>query len=674
MKYLRLVLLVGIASQSTIATELERITVTSTRQPQSTFDVERSIYTVAEQRLLNLQAEHVNQVLARVPGAWISRGNGQEHLTAIRSPVLSGAGGCGAFYIAQDGISARAPGFCNANQLFDLNTQQAGAIEVLNGPNSVAYGSNAVHGVINVISPDISSERSSYLALDAGPHDYQRMKFDLSQTRTTHGLAVYGHFTDDGGYKDSSGYEQQKLNLLHQVDAGRWRIKSIAAYSNLDQQTAGFVQGFQAYKQAELRRQNPNPDAFRQAKSARLYSQIRLQADEQTVLTVTPYVRWADMTFLQHYLPWQSVESNRQTSAGVQSQYTKQFDDMHLLSGFDIDLTRGKLVETQQQDFAASIPQGEHYNYVVDAQVYSPFFMLDWSLTPLWSVRVGARFEHTEYDYDNTLSTGSACASGVQNCRFTRPPDQTVTYAQWSYQGALHHQLNDHQNVYLQLSRGYRAPQATELFRLQAGQILANLKAETLDALEVGIKGFTDKLNYQLSVYRMEKDHFIFQDTLRQNISDGQTSHQGVEAQLHFQLDRQWYAALNASYGSHRYDNDVAISQQSIRGNRIDTAPQTLASAQIGWAMDTGLAFEIDWVYQSEYYLDPENTVSYAGHQLLNLRAKYALSPRLQVNLRVINALDNDYAERADYAFGNYRYFVGEPRALYLGIKWQLAE
>ena len=86
--------------------------------------------------------------MQRVPGTWISRGNGQESLTALRSPVLTGAGSCGAFYMAADNISLRAPGFCNVNQLFDANTEQAGRIEVLRGPATALYGSNAMHGVI----------------------------------------------------------------------------------------------------------------------------------------------------------------------------------------------------------------------------------------------------------------------------------------------------------------------------------------------------------------------------------------------------------------------------------------------------------------------------------------------------------------------------------------------
>ena len=38
-------------------------------------------------------ATHVNESLARVPGVWISRGSGQEHLTAIRSAAVGGGSG-----------------------------------------------------------------------------------------------------------------------------------------------------------------------------------------------------------------------------------------------------------------------------------------------------------------------------------------------------------------------------------------------------------------------------------------------------------------------------------------------------------------------------------------------------------------------------------------------------
>ena len=39
------------------------------------------------------------------------------------------------------------------NNLFELNTEQAEAIEVWRGPASAVLGGNALHGAINVITP-----------------------------------------------------------------------------------------------------------------------------------------------------------------------------------------------------------------------------------------------------------------------------------------------------------------------------------------------------------------------------------------------------------------------------------------------------------------------------------------------------------------------------------------
>ena len=61
--------------------------------------------------------------------------------------------------MAQDGISLRAPGFCNVNQLFDANTEQAERIEVLKGPSTALYGSGTAHGGGQRCSPPLPPRR-----------------------------------------------------------------------------------------------------------------------------------------------------------------------------------------------------------------------------------------------------------------------------------------------------------------------------------------------------------------------------------------------------------------------------------------------------------------------------------------------------------------------------------
>jgi outer membrane receptor protein involved in Fe transport len=55
---------------------------------------------------------------------------------------------------------------------------------------------------------------------------------------------------------------------------------------------------------------------------------------------------------------------------------------------------------------------------------------------------------------------------------------------------------------------------------------------------------------------------------------------------------------------------------------------------------------------------------------LLNLRGRWSMAPDWALTLRLNNALARDYADRADFAFGSYRYFPGRGRALFAEIAW----
>jgi outer membrane receptor protein involved in Fe transport len=636
------------------------------------FDQASNFSVVSADTIASLQHEHINQLFNQIPGGWVSRGNGQEHLTALRSPVLTGAGGCGAFFMAQDGIAVRAPGFCNTNQLFDLNTEQAAGLEVIRGPGSVLYGSNAVHGVINLLTADAFSAAPLALTLELGPNDFNRAKFSVAKQTENNAFMLYGNASSDGGYKDESGYDQQKINMIHQFNREQWSVKNVFAASNLNQETAGFIQGFEAYKDESLKRSNPNPEAFRDSQSARAYSIIQYQLDENSEISFKPYLRWADMQFLQHFLPWQPLEENSQRSLGAQTQYSAKRNSLHYIAGFDWDLTQGKLAETQAEDFAPNLPQGQHYDYQVDAKVYSPFSQVFWRPNNELTLNLGVRFEHTNYDYDNKLSDGSACAAEVENCRFTRPSSQHISYSQWSYQAGVQYKLATQQNLYLNIANGYRAPQATELFRLQAGQQSTDLDAEEIDSIELGWRAKYQQLFIDVVIFSMEKNNFIFQDTERQNISNGETSHQGLEISARYDFAEDFYLKANATLADHQYKNSLTLSREDIRNNEIDTAPQHMGSAQFGWKINGQHLLELEWVHVGNYFVNPENTAEYEGHNLINLRSQWQINQQTSLSARLINLTDQDYAERADFGFGNYRYFVGEPRAFYLGLHYRL--
>ena len=51
-----------------------------------------SISSINSSELNKLEAQHPKQIFRRMPGVWVSRGSGQEHLTSMRSPVLTEIG------------------------------------------------------------------------------------------------------------------------------------------------------------------------------------------------------------------------------------------------------------------------------------------------------------------------------------------------------------------------------------------------------------------------------------------------------------------------------------------------------------------------------------------------------------------------------------------------------
>lgn len=651
---------------------IERLVVTANRNKTTILSTASSVDAIDSRALDLVGHQHISQTLSRISGTWISRGNGQEHLTAVRSPVLTGAGGCGAFFMAVDGISLRAPGFCNANQLFDANSEQAKSIEVLRGPASTLYGTNAVHGVINILSPDAFSDENNYIAIRAGRDDHIKTSLGFRSRQEDSAFGVFTNLTQNNGYQADSGYDQQKLTAVYEHKGNVWQNKTLVDMANLNQETAGFIEGFEVYRDAQIRRSNPNPEAYRDAKSLRAYSAFSRDLDAGK-LTLTPFFRWNEMAFLQHFLPWKALEENNSTSVGLQAQYYYVLGDLSLTAGIDTDFTRANLRESQAQEFSPTIPAGEHYDYDVDATQIGSYLQLQWQLEDLL-VTAGGRLEYINYDYDNLLSDGSACAANVAGCRFSRPSDQEVDFTVFSPSVSLLYSIDSEQSVYIKWSQGFRAPQATELFRLQNGQEITDLNEEKMDALELGWRLYTEKFNVNASVFAQDKSNFIFQDSNRQNVSNGETEHNGAEISASYNIAENVYVNANVSYAEHNYTNDLTLARTSIKGNEIDTAPQFMGSAQVGWNINPSLLTELSLQRMGNYYLNPENSAEYAGHTLLDLNLRYTYSEQLVFNANIYNLLDEDYAERADSAFGNYRYFVGQPRRIFLTATWQWAQ
>ena len=621
---------------------------------------------VLSDEIAAIDADHPAEILNTLPGVNIQMNSGQEHLIAIRSPVLTGGAGQGSFLILENGVPTRSPAFGNVNSLMEPHHEVASAIEVVRGPGSAKYGSNAVHGLVNVIlgqPGDGSFASASYGTLG-------RYRTDMALDEGEHvrlGLSLQ----HDTGWRDNTGADQQKLSVVGAYDFGPWSVTPWLSASNLNQESAGFLGGTDSYKDSDLVTTNPNPEAYRDAWSARIGARAERTLGPGT-LVLTPYAHSQSMIFSQHFLPNGGVEKNGHTGGGMMARYGWQASEtLALRIGADVDVASGYLKEIQPDPFGffpgdARFPQGVHYDYTVDTTVLALWGEAEFVLGNNVSVLAGLRGETHDYDYSTDAPVGI-------NGRFNVTADRSDSFDLVTPKLGLIWSPGE-VSYYVNYARGERAPQASDLYRLQDKQVAGEVDTETLDSVEIGARGSVanGRLVFDVAAYWMDKENFFFRDSDGLNVPDGSTRHQGVEAAAAFEITDTLVLKGNASWSDQTYtfDRIVGSGTETIRdGNAIDTAPEWLADASLDWQATEALGLSLSVEHVGEYYTDPANTTTYPGHTVLSARGSYQFAEGMEAFLIVRNLTDEAYADRADLAFGNDRYFPGEPLNATLGVR-----
>jgi len=668
------------------------IVVTGTRSRQSAAVTPASVSRIDADALEEIAPHHQADALNRNAGVYIQRGGGAESLGAIRSPVLTGAGACGAFLMAEDSLPIRPVGFCNLNEMFELNYEQANRLEVLRGPGSALFGASAVHGIVNVLTPDPTYLPAFHVGIEGGSDSFKRVRLGAAHSfgdRSDPSIGFYGVATRAPGWRDASGVDEAKLNLLADTAVGGGELRLRASGTVLNQETAGFIQGLDSYRNAALARSNPNPEAFRDASSARVAGHYDVDDafGEGTRLETALMYRRSRMDFSQHFLIGKPIEHNEQTSWYGSASATVPWSKVTLRASLDAETARSALTEFQPGPATdgpppanAIRPAGYHYDYSVDSRSAGATLGLEYRPIETVAANVALRVDQTRYDYDNHMLAGNTDQNGVpcgaNGCLYARPADRDDTFDNVSPRVTLSWQANGDNFLYLNASTGFRPPEMTELYRLQRQQSTADLDSEHLDSGEIGWKFHpNEQLSIDVAVYEMKKRNVILRETNGFNVSNGSTRHRGVEYELVLMpwwFGHDWRFDFTGTVARHQYTFTRAVDggETIADGNDVDTAPRELhnvsLTTQFGATGDWTL--NVNWNYVGAYYLDAANSARYPGHELTSLGVSWKAPNDLRFHLAVDNLFDRAYADRADFAFGNFRYFPGRGRAAFLSV------
>ncbi len=665
------------------ALSLPDIVVSTTREAESLRRTAATVGVVDGATLRESRAAHPSEVMGKIPGVWINVTGGEGHMTAIRQPLSTDP----VYLYLEDGVPTRSTGFFNHNALYEVNLPQADGVEVVKGPSSALYGSDAIGGVVNVetraavASPGVEAtlEGGGWLGDVAPGYGWTRFLGSGAFVAGDAGVRLDLNATRSGGWRDGTDYDRVSTTLRWDHDlSGGARVKTVAAWSRIDQQTAGSSRLTEAdYEERPTR--NLTPISFREVDALRLSVAYERQT-AASLVSVTPFARYNTMDILPNwsltYDP--AVWETRNASLGVLLKYRRDFRplDARLIAGLDVDWSPGEHVEhivdpVRDGDVFTDFTVGSTiYDYAVTFLGVSPYLHAEASLVERLRLTAGLRFDHIGYDYDNRLG---ALDTGPHR----RPASTTVRYTELSPKLGAVLEVGAGASVYTSFGRGLRAPSESQLFRQGVAENTVGLEPVKADNLELGLRGtIGTRLRYEVAAYHMTKkdDIVTFQraDDNRETQNAGETLHRGIEFGLGAELATGLTTELAWSYAKHSYEAWRPDEATDYAGREIESAPRRMGNASVRYEPSflDGATLTAEWVHLGPYWLDADNTERYDGHDLVHLRASYTVRRGTTFYVRLNNLTDARYAESAGYSnFRGREFAPGLPRTVYAGLQ-----
>lgn len=190
----------------------EETVITPTRTEQPLKNIGSSVSVITRKDIENSKAPLLLDVLRQVAGLEATRTQGIGGTTSL---FIRGASAAQTLVFV-DGVQMNSP-TSGAFNFANLTTDNIERVEILRGPQSTLYGSEAIGGVVNIITKKGAGDNKVILGTEYGMHDTYREtvhvsggkeKFDYSVGGSylkTHGISAASSGSEDDGYENFTG-------------------------------------------------------------------------------------------------------------------------------------------------------------------------------------------------------------------------------------------------------------------------------------------------------------------------------------------------------------------------------------------------------------------------------------------------------------------------------------
>jgi len=570
------------------------IVVTAAGVPQSPEDIGQAVTVIDRQTIEQRQTVALSDLLATTPGVTVSRNGGLGTLTAVR---IRGAEGEQTLTLI-DGVRVNDPS--SPGGAFDFANLLAGSIdhvEVLRGPNSVPWGSQAIGGVVNVTTMQPA---------------------DGLQAR---GNVEYGSFNSvfaNGGVSGKSGIVAASLN------AGYLKTDGISAASS-----------------------GTEPDGYRQFGAT---GRVQIALAGNISLDLRGYYAHSKVdidgfAFVPPYLPIDDAE------------YAKT-QELYGYAGLNADFLNGRfknrvaftIADINRDNFDPSFStttpsflargRSERYQYQGDFQVID-------------QVRIVAGAEHETSRFNDgslfksrgvTSFYGEAILSPVDRLTITgglRYDDDSAFGGHTTWGANAAYTLPTETTIRASYAEGFKAPTLYQLFG-PFGLGNSGLRPETARSYDIGIEQKLIGNTVSASATWFHRDTTNQIDYDPGTFSYGNIDRaraEGVEIALNLRPSST--LTLSAAYSfieaKNRARTDVNF------GNDLARRPHQSVSASIDWKTPIGLGVGATVLTVGDSFDDAANLNRLDGYTIVGLRADFPIGDKFSIYGRVDNLFDEKY-------------------------------
>ena len=594
-----------VQAQDTLS--IQEVVVTGTRNAVDVRHLPMTVTVINRETLTEQhQASVLPTAMQQVPGLFVTSrsmmGYGVSTGAAGGINLRGITGGAGQLLVLIDG-HPQYQGIYGHPIADSYQTMMADRVEVLRGPASVLYGSNAMGGVLNIVTRSMH-ESGVKTSINLGAGSYGTVQTEASNQirsgRFSSTIAAQYGRTDN--HRPRMGFEQYGGYLKLGYDlSDHWNTYIDADITRFNASYPG-AESSPLYDADQWITRGVVSAALenhynRTSGALSVYSNFgRHKIDDGTAEPTKPtqrYFRSKDaLTGVSWYQSAQLFEGNRLT-VGIDYQHIYGY-------AYYTSKATGEVLDTPNKQ------SGKSYRNEIAGYVDFRQDLLQWL-----TIDAGIRLDH-----------------------------HSITGTEWIPQAGIVVRPIQTGEVKLMASKGFRNPTMREMYLYPPSN--TELEPERLWNYELSWRHRLSDLTYGVNVFYIKGDNMI-QTVNRKNVNTGEIENYGVELEMKYPIDRHFGVTCNYAYLHMKNKVIAAPEQKSFVG--VDFR-------QGKWFATVGLQ------YIRNLYTAVGEAETKESFELLSANVNYALSRHISLWARGENLLAQKYEINLGYPM---------PRATFMG-------